>query len=130
MKNTMNLTQIIIYLVLGFFMFVCPAAAENSTNDSVNQKAVEKDEGAGHSDGGSFYLGFRWFDADNLGRSAQYEPADEFSPVLGFEFDNYPLPNRYSLLGEYRGSKDFYGDISYAYSDIFKNNTIRNEELM
>lgn len=106
MKKMIQLTRLVGFLAVMGFIFAYPAAAEQEDMSS-------------HSDGGSISLGFHWYDADILHRSAPYEDDEEFTPVLEVDFANYPLPHRYTLRGEYFGSNDYYGEFNYSYSDIF-----------
>lgn len=123
MRTPMINLQLICLLALGVISPALSArAADESTpaqekSDTAAAPAAAANEESSRLGEDYLYTGFRWIDADLLTWDGEYEE-DESSLLLGGKFEAFPLPHRYTFLGEYTGPNDYYGDFGYAFKDL------------
>jgi hypothetical protein len=66
---------------------------------------------------GDLSLGYRWNMTSGNPMAGEYQY--QHSSVAGSAFIEYdPLPNRFTLESYYENSKDYFGEIDYAYKDL------------
>ncbi len=63
--------------------------------------------------------GYRFVHSDGFDRAAEYEYLHN-SLTLGGEFRMFSFPNRFHLEFDVKNEKDFMGDVTYMYKDIFR----------
>ncbi len=100
------------FIVLIILLWASIAAAQQAPETKTQEPKGEVFEG-------NIGPTYNWVNLDGSSRASEYEylkNRDSIGTDLHIEYD--PLPNRFSIETHYLNSKDYFGEMDYAYRDV------------